>query len=104
MKSRRLKRLLSSLWLLCAAGIPGFLVAQEKYPAMPVEVVVPYAPGGAADIIARPLAIQLHKILGEPFVVVNKPGASGAIGARHVAVAPPNGHTLAVMVVQASIL
>ena len=64
------------------------------YPSRPVKVVVPYAPGGVTDIIARHLAPKLQALLGQPFVVENKPGASGNIALDFVAGAPPDGYTL----------
>ncbi len=76
----------------------------QDYPARPVTIIVPYAPGGAADIIARPLAIGLERELKQPFLVVNRPGASGAIGAAQAANATADGYTLLAAVVQVSIL
>ena len=64
------------------------------YPNRPVKLVVPYAPGGVTDIIARHIAPKLQEALGEPFVVENKPGGSGIIALEFVAAAPPDGYTL----------
>ena len=64
------------------------------YPNRPVKVVVPYAPGGVTDIIARHIAPKLQDVLGQPFVIENKPGASGNIALDFVAAAPPDGYTL----------
>lgn len=90
--------------LLLGAVMPLPSLAQGSYPERPVTMIVPYAPGGAADIIARPLAAGLERELKQPFVVVNRGGASGAIGTQQVASAPPDGYTLLVAVVQMSIL
>jgi tripartite-type tricarboxylate transporter receptor subunit TctC len=62
--------------------------AQESYPAKPVKVLVPYAPGGATDIIARIVAAKLTESLGQSFIVENKPGANGNIALEAAAKAP----------------
>jgi tripartite-type tricarboxylate transporter receptor subunit TctC len=64
------------------------------YPERAIQMVVPFPPGGPADVVARPLAERLSAALGQPIVVVNKPGASGTIGAALVAKAEPDGYTL----------
>jgi len=66
----------------------------QRYPSQPVKVVVPFAPGGATDIIARLLAERLAQRLGQPFTVDNRGGASGITGTQAVQNAPPNGYTL----------
>ena len=55
--------------------------AQEPYPSRPVSIINPFPPGGIADLAARPLATAIERLLKQPFVVVNRPGASGAVGA-----------------------
>ena len=77
-----------------AALICGSALAQDTYPSRPVQIVVSYPPGGAVDTIARKIAQKLSEQLGQQFVVENKPGASGTIGAREVARAEPDGQTL----------
>ena len=77
----------------------GFLLASPvlacgEYPTKPIQIVAPFPPGGSADLHARPLAAALEKILKQPVVVVNKPGAGGALGAQTVAVSRPDGYTL----------
>jgi len=68
--------------------------AQEPYPTRPVTIVAPYPPGGAADLTARPFAPALERALQQPVVVLNKPGAGGAVGTQSVAVAKPDGYTI----------
>ena len=69
-------------------------VAAENYPIRPVQIVVPYAPGGTGDVIARQLAKKFEEHFKQPFIVLNKPGASGTIGAANAARAQPDGYTL----------
>ena len=77
----------ASLWLATTA------VAAE-YPARPVTLVVAFTPGGPSDVIARILGKRLHDMLGQPFVIENRPGAGGNIAAEAVAHAAPDGYTL----------
>jgi tripartite-type tricarboxylate transporter receptor subunit TctC len=69
-------------------------VAMAAYPERAIQLIVPFPPGGPADIVARPLVEKLSVALGQPVVVVNKPGASGTTGAAFVAKADPDGYTL----------
>lgn len=68
--------------------------AQEPYPTRPVTIVVPYPPGGAADLTARPLAPALERALKQQMVVLNKPGAGGGVGTQWAALAKPDGYTI----------
>src|SRR5262245_53835174 len=69
-------------------------VAADRYPARPVRVVAPFAPGGGTDISARILAEALGRAMGETFVVDNRPGAGSVLGTDIVAKANPDGYTL----------
>jgi tripartite-type tricarboxylate transporter receptor subunit TctC len=86
---RRALRLTASL-LAVAAGRAG----AGDWPARPVRLIVPFPPGGSTDMLGRSIAQKLHEALGQPFVVENKPGAGGSIGATEVARAAPDGYTL----------
>ena len=70
--------------------------AAQVYPTRPVTVVVPFAAGGGNDILARLIAQHMGKALGQQFVIENRAGAGGTIGARAVAKAAPDGYTLMV--------
>jgi len=76
------------------AAAPLSPVWAQTYPVRPVRVIVPFAPGGATDIIARPLLQELSKRLGQPFYVENIPGAGGNIGTAQAAKAAPDGYTI----------
>jgi tripartite-type tricarboxylate transporter receptor subunit TctC len=89
---KRLKILLASV--LCLVASAAFAQAPDKYPSKPVKIVVPYGPGGATDIVARILADQLSKSLGQSFYVENKPGAFGMIAIEDMVHSPADGYTL----------
>ncbi len=76
-----------------AATLPG-LTAAQTYPNKPVRLVVPFAPGGTTDLLARVISVKMGAALGQPVVVENKGGAGGAIGAAEVAKSPPDGYVL----------
>ena len=82
------------LFLPAAALAATSLARAEAYPTHPVRAIVPFPPGGATDIVARPIVQELSKRLGQPFIVENVPGASGDIGTAKAAKAAPDGHTL----------
>ena len=66
----------------------------QSYPARPIRLVVGFAPGGAADFVARTLQDPMQRALGQPLVIDNKPGAGSSIAAEHVAKSPPDGYTV----------
>jgi len=76
-----------------ALGMAG-ASAQDKYPSRTVKILVPYAPGGATDITARIVGDQMQKITGQPFVILNKPGAFGLLAIDEMVKAAPDGYTL----------
>ena len=84
--------------------IPSGLAAQESYPTHPVSLVVPFPPGGVADLTARPLAPAMEKALKQPVVVVNKTGAAGAVGMSFVANSKPDGYTILLALSSISII
>lgn len=78
-------------------GVPGSIgasLAQERYPARPVKLVVPFSPGGPTDVFGRRFAERMSKELGQPVVVENRAGAGGTLGAGQVAKAPADGYML----------
>lgn len=82
--------LLSTLALLISAGSAG----AQVWPTKPIRLVVPYAPGGIADTMARFTAPVLQSAIGQTVLVESKPGANGSLGTEHVAKSAPDGHTL----------
>ena len=88
-----MKRLIAVLFAALALSA-GMAVAQDQYPSRPVKVIVPYAPGGATDIVARIVGDAFQKVTGQPFVVLNKPGAFGMLAIDEMVKAEPDGYTL----------
>ena len=92
LSTRRLTLLNAALAVIAFAALPA--AAQTSWPTKPVKIVVPFAPGGTTDILARAMAPELSKALGQPFVIENRVGAGGNIGADIVSKASPDGYTL----------
>jgi tripartite-type tricarboxylate transporter receptor subunit TctC len=76
--------------LACSA----FALAQDSYPSKPITMIVPFPPGGVADITGRPLAAMMERSLKQPVVIVNRTGAGGALGMSQVAKSAPDGYTI----------
>lgn len=85
------------LLVLCVAMLVAAPALAQQWPTKPVRIVVPFPPGGSADPIGRAIASKLQESLGSPFIVENRPGASGALGTAQVAKAPPDGHAWVVV-------
>jgi len=85
---------------MCSAGFAAaltmlaFNAAAQSYPAKPIRMIVPYAPGGGVDIIARATAQELSKRVHQQIIVENRTGAGGNVGSEHVAKSAPDGYTL----------
>lgn len=92
---RKLLRLVAAV----AATLWVSLASAQDWPAKQVTIVVPFAPGSTPDVAARMVAERLQTRLGQPFVIENKPGASGNLGTASVALADPNGYTIGVSIV-----
>jgi tripartite-type tricarboxylate transporter receptor subunit TctC len=80
----------------CLALAASAASGESAFPAKPIRILVPYAPGGLTDVVARLFSEQLRKVLGGPVFVENKPGASGILAIEEMARARPDGHTLMV--------
>jgi tripartite-type tricarboxylate transporter receptor subunit TctC len=87
------RRLAAAVLSAAALAVPSLATGQE-WPTKPVKIVVPFAPGGGSDFIARYIARRLTDELKQPFIVDNKPGAGGNIGAEQGIKSPPDGYTL----------
>jgi tripartite-type tricarboxylate transporter receptor subunit TctC len=90
-----MKHITFALMALLAAAMPA---AAQEWPTKPVKIMVPFGPGSTPDVVARLIADHLQKTLGQPFVIENKPGASGNTGTDAVAKAAPDGYTIGVSI------
>src|SRR4051812_8637376 len=87
----KIARIVCVLFFFTAAAA---FAADVNYPTRPVRVIVPYSPGGSSDAVARIVGQKLGELLGQQFVIDNRPGASGSLGREIVAKAAPDGYTL----------
>jgi tripartite-type tricarboxylate transporter receptor subunit TctC len=94
MNIHRRAAVIAAVLSLASVALPTF--AQENWPTKPITAVVPFPPGGSTDAIARAIGPKLHQTLGQPLVVENRAGATGAIGAGLVRNAAPDGYTILV--------
>lgn len=85
----RRKALQAAVLAACSLAAPTAFA--QAWPDKPIQLVIPYPPGGSADLLARPLALQLQQQLGQPVVLEYKPGAGGSVASQYVARAKPDG-------------
>jgi tripartite-type tricarboxylate transporter receptor subunit TctC len=78
-------------------ALPGTVLAQENYPTKPINFVIGYPAGGTTDVCARPLVAAASKILGQPIVVVNKPGGASAVAVATLKTEKPDGYTIGIL-------
>lgn len=101
-----------SWWCLLVAVSFGFVMAsltsvssaQDVFPSRPIQIIVPFSPGGMSDLIARPFATILEKELRQSVTIVNKPGAGGAVGMQAASISKADGYTLMVTLSSISIM
>ncbi|MBI4256238.1 MAG: tripartite tricarboxylate transporter substrate binding protein, partial [Candidatus Rokubacteria bacterium] len=88
---RTLRLVVTAALLAVLATVPA---AAQEFPTKPIELVIPFGPGGSHDLTARAVASVAHQYLGQPLLVVLKPGGGGAVGSQQVIRAKPDGYTL----------
>jgi tripartite-type tricarboxylate transporter receptor subunit TctC len=88
------RTLMASLTLITGTLLTPLAQADKPWPVKPIQLVIPYPPGGSADLLGRPLAVQLQQQLGQPVVLEYKAGAGGTLASQYVARAQPDGYTV----------
>jgi tripartite-type tricarboxylate transporter receptor subunit TctC len=88
--------------LAVAAAAPA--LAQDAFPSRPITMIVPFPPGGVADVTGRPTAVAMEKVLKQPVIVTNRPGAGGAVGNAATANAKPDGYTIMMALSSVSVI
>src|ERR1700712_5340761 len=83
--------------LAIAAALGATSASAQEYPNKPVKIIVPFAPGGSADVYGRAVAVHLQEVMKQTFIVENRPGAGSLIGTEAVAKSAPDGYTLLLM-------
>src|SRR5690242_21676398 len=91
---RKVRFFLGKTLFACAVIMTFTAAAADTYPSKPVRIIVPYGPGGIADVTMRLVAQDLSKHLGQQFFIENRPGAGGVVGMQAAREAPPDGYTL----------
>jgi tripartite-type tricarboxylate transporter receptor subunit TctC len=84
-----MKKTIAALGALLALGAQA-----QEYPTKPISMIVAFPPGGVAELVGRPLAASMEKTLGQPVIIINRPGAGGAVGTTVAAKAAPDGYTI----------
>jgi tripartite-type tricarboxylate transporter receptor subunit TctC len=93
-KMRMILGIIFAAMLLMVVTISSPALSQEKFPSRPIKMIVPYSPGSGTDSSARNLQPEVEKVLGQPIIIINKPGAAGAVGYTECAEARPDGYTV----------
>ena len=105
MRAKRFLLAVLAVFFLAVTGLAtGQALAADAYPTRPIQVIVPFPPGGVADLVGRPFATALEKELKQPVVIVNKTGAGGAVGMQALAVSKPDGYSLMVALSSISVM
>jgi tripartite-type tricarboxylate transporter receptor subunit TctC len=104
MRAKRILLAVLAMMCLGVVGLAGQALAADAYPTRPIQVIVPFPPGGVADLVARPFATAMEKQLKQPVVVVNKTGAGGAVGMQALTASKPDGYSLMVALSSISVM